>query len=357
MLCMPPFPGRPSTPATPVMFEWVEGGIAAPSAHCGVANPIIGTTLRQRLEPRWRRGSVGLATDVPLWGVCIRQLGGLPAAVSSADETARGNPPSMRARALVRARSAVSCARYSACPGEDEEHQFVTYRLARSYVNSRGAVAIPRMKTRTTPISQTKTQALARVLASVTHGYTRVCMGTVPPERLSALVAKFDARYGIAHTKGQRVVNKRAGRANTQFVAYAPPDKYRVENERLPWMLLAAPGEGVEEERWQDVRDRPVWLDYQLCRHNDAGEVRWTWRRTSVEMTQLYAELGQDLIRQRYDTVTRTLERISNQPGFHGVRAQSMALFAFAISRGYKGALPPIFFVQKIAHGMPMATR
>jgi hypothetical protein len=89
------------------------------------------------------------------------------------------------------------------------------------------------MKTRTTPISQTKTQAFARVLAPVTHGYTRVCMGAVRPERLSALAAKFDARYGIAHTKGQRVVSKRAGRANTLFVAYAPPDEYRVENERF----------------------------------------------------------------------------------------------------------------------------
>lgn len=243
---------------------------------------------------------------------------------------------------------------YSACPGEDEEHHSVTYRLAGSYVNFRVRLLYLRMKTRTTPISQTKTQALARVLASVTHGYTRVCMGTVPPERLSALVAKFDARYGIAHTKGQRVVNKRAGRANTLFVAYSPPDEYRVENERLPWMLLATPGEGVETERWQDVRDRPVWLDYQLCRHNDAGEVRWTWRRTSAEITQLYAELGEDLARQRHSQVAQTLQRIANQPGFHGVRAQSMALFAFATSRRYEGPLPPLFFVQKVVHGRPL---
>ena len=210
------------------------------------------------------------------------------------------------------------------------------------------------MKTRTTPISQTKTQALARVLASVTHGYTRVCMGTVPPERLSALAAKFDARYGIAHTRGQRVVNKRAGRANTLFVAYSPPDEYRVENERLPWMLLATPGEGVETERWQDVRDRPVWLDYQLCRHNDAGEVRWTWRRTSAEVINLYAELGEDLARRRHEQVIRTLQRIANQPGFHGVRTQSAALFAFATSRGYNEPLPPLFFVQKVPHGKPL---
>jgi hypothetical protein len=32
------------------------------------------------------------------------------------------------------------------------------------------------------------------------------------------------------------VVNKRAGRANTLFGAYAPPDEYRIENERLPWI-------------------------------------------------------------------------------------------------------------------------
>lgn len=210
------------------------------------------------------------------------------------------------------------------------------------------------MKTRLTPISQTKTQALARVLASVTHGYTRVCTVTVPPERLSALAAKFDARYGITHTKGQRVVNKRAGRANTLFAAYAPPDEYRVENERFPWMLLATRGEGVEAERWQDVADRPVWLDYQLCRHNDAGEVRWTWRRTSAEMTNLYAELGADLARRQHDQVARTLQRIGNQPGFHGVRAQSAALCASATSRGYEGPLPPLFFVQRVVHGEPL---
>ena len=55
---------------------------------------------------------------------------------------------------------------------------------------------------------------------------------------------------------------RRAGLGNTLFVAYAPPDVYRIVNVRLPWMLLATPGEGVVTERWQDIRDRPVWLDY-----------------------------------------------------------------------------------------------
>jgi len=118
MLRMPPFPGRPVSPATPGVVEWVEEGITAPSAHCDVASPFKGTTLRQRLDPLGCVDLVGLATDVPLWGVCNSAAGGLPAAVSSAAETAGGNPPSMRAHALVRARSPVSCARYSACLGK-----------------------------------------------------------------------------------------------------------------------------------------------------------------------------------------------------------------------------------------------
>jgi hypothetical protein len=68
-------------------------------------------------------------------------------------------------------------------------------------------------------------------------------------------------------------------------------------------------------------------------------------------MTNLYAELDEDLARRWHDQVARTLQRIANQPGFHGVRSQSAALFAFVTSRGYEGPLPPLFFVQKVSHG------
>jgi len=207
------------------------------------------------------------------------------------------------------------------------------------------------MKTRTTPIASTKTQALSRVLAAVTHGYTRACSGWVAREKLARLAAKFDERYGIAHTKGQRVINRRAERANTMFAAYSPPDEYLVDNEKLPWILLATAGAGVEEETWIDVHDRPTWLDYQLCRHNDAGEIRWTWRRTKGEMAQLYAELGEDLARRRFDEVAKTLQRIAHQPGFHGVRMQSRSLIEYARGRGYNGSVPHLFHVQKVAHG------
>lgn len=210
------------------------------------------------------------------------------------------------------------------------------------------------MKTRTTPISTTKTQALARVLTAVTHGYTRVCTGTVPPEKLEGLATKFDAVYGIANRKGQRVISRREGRANTMFAAYNPPAEYLVAGERLPWILLATEGDGVESENWTPVVHHPVWMDYELCRHNDAGEVRWTWRRTKTEMTQLYAELSDDLARRRFAEVGRTLERVAHQPGFHGVRVQSKVLIAYARARGYDGPVPHLFYVQKGSHGVPL---
>jgi hypothetical protein len=67
------------------------------------------------------------------------------------------------------------------------------------------------------------------------------------------------------------------------------------------------------------------------------------------------SELGEEVARRRNGEVARTLQRIANQPGFHGVRTQSETLFEFATNRGYEGELPPLFFVQKLAHGKPLA--
>ncbi len=96
-------------------------------------------------------------------------------------------------------------------------------------------------------------------------------------------------------------------------------------------------------------------MDYELCRHNDAGQVRWSWRRTKAELTQLYAELGEDdLARKRYGSVEKTLRRVANQPGFHGVRAQSYALVEYARARGYTGDLPQLYCVSSVPHGTPL---
>jgi hypothetical protein len=207
------------------------------------------------------------------------------------------------------------------------------------------------MKARTTPIAGTKTAALARVLAAVTHGYTRVCSGRVSREKLARLANKFDVKYGIGLGKGQRLINRRAGHANALFAAYSPPEMYLAVDERLPWILLSTPGDGMEGESWIDANNRPVWLDYELCRHNDVGRVRWTWRRTKAEMEKLYAELGEDIAHRRFDDVAQTLQRVASQPGFHGVRVQSRALIEYARRRGFRGPFPHLYYVQMVSHG------
>ena len=45
------------------------------------------------------------------------------------------------------------------------------------------------------------------------------------------------------------------------------------------------------------------------------------------------------------------LERLSHQPGFHGVREQTLALFQSARRLGFAGELPVIYYVQKVSHG------
>jgi hypothetical protein len=58
-----PFPCRPtSTRKT----DWVEGGIAAPSALRNVASPITGTTLQRSIPVDWR--STGTEVHERVWG-------------------------------------------------------------------------------------------------------------------------------------------------------------------------------------------------------------------------------------------------------------------------------------------------
>lgn len=86
----------PSIPASPGVFERVEGVIADPSARCGVASPIRGTTLRQRLDPRGCVGRIGLATDVPFRACVFGSLAGC-AMRSSAVAEKRMRQPAERA--------------------------------------------------------------------------------------------------------------------------------------------------------------------------------------------------------------------------------------------------------------------
>lgn len=68
-------------------------------------------------------------------------------------------------------------------------------------------------------------------------------------------------------------------------------------------------------------------------------------------MAELRALLAHQATQRHYVALAETLERIARQPGFHGVRAQSWALFQEAGRRGYAGPFPQLFYLQKVSHG------
>lgn len=200
----------------------------------------------------------------------------------------------------------------------------------------------------TTPIARSKTAALARVLDSVPKGYHHYTRGAVKTEKAEALARKFHVLYGIGCSPAQRFTRKRNGQANAVLVMYWPEDAERVE-----WLLLATDGMGLEGETLQKVSEKPrlAWLGYELVRHAARGKTPWTWRRPKQEMAELYALVAFQAGQRHYAALAKTLECISRQPGFHGVRTQSWALLQEAYRLGYAESLPQLFYLQKVSHG------
>lgn len=202
--------------------------------------------------------------------------------------------------------------------------------------------------TASTPIARNKTSALVRVLDSIPKGYIRYVAGTVKPDKAMALANKFHRLYGIGLSPAQRLIRKHKGQANALLVLHWPQDAAEVH-----WLLMATPGHGLEAERWLDFTAKPrlIWLGYELVRHAVSDKPAWTWRRPKAEMAEHYAQLDAHLRHRQHNAIGALLQRIANQPGFHGVREQSWALCQHAYSRGYAEELPHLFFVQKVSHG------
>jgi hypothetical protein len=166
--------------------------------------------------------------------------------------------------------------------------------------------------------------------------------------KAEALARKFHSLYGIGCTPAQRLTRKGKGLANTVFVMYWPQDA-----DLVHWLLLTADGSGLEEESLRAVDQKPrlSWLGYEMVRHAARGHTAWTWRRPRQEMADLHALLAFQAGKRHDTALAETLERVARQPGFHGVRTQSWALFQDARRRGYAGPLPQLFYLQKTSHG------
>lgn len=199
-----------------------------------------------------------------------------------------------------------------------------------------------------TPIARSKTAALARVLDSIPKGYSRYTQGSVNASKAEALARKFHLRYGIGCTPAQRVTKRKHGLANTLLVLYWPEACQQVE-----WLMLVANGDGMDGEQLRDIGDKPrmVWLGYELVRRAERGLTAWTWRRPASEMAEHYALIAEFGNKRHANSMGALLQRLANQPGFHGVREQSKRLFEEARRRGYVGDFPHLYFVQKVPHG------
>ena len=203
-----------------------------------------------------------------------------------------------------------------------------------------------------TPIATCKTAALARVLDSVPKGYTRFTFGDVAAHKAHALANKLHQRHAIGATPAQRTTRRLHGLANALLVMYYPPEAQTVQ-----WLMLFTQGQLESGEQLRDVTDkkRLLWLGYELLLMSVRGKACWTWRRSKQEMADAYALLDAQLGKGHQAAVHETLQRLANQPGFHGVRQQSWALQQHAWSKGYRGERPHLFFMQKVSHGERLA--
>jgi hypothetical protein len=204
-----------------------------------------------------------------------------------------------------------------------------------------------------TPISRSKTAALARVLDSIPKGYFRYVSGHVKSDKAERLVRKLHERHYIGATPAQRITRKKHAKANAILVMYWPENAEVVE-----WLMLFTAGELASHEQLCDVTDkrrRLGWLGYELVLHPNRGATSWTWRRPKPEMAEHYAVLADALKKKHYGVVSDHLARLANQPGFHGVREQSWSLCQYARMHGYLNELPYLFFVSKVNHGEKFA--
>ena len=201
---------------------------------------------------------------------------------------------------------------------------------------------------KTTPIARSKTAALSRILDLIPKGYTRYTTGKVSVSKAARVIQKFHDRHHIGATPGQRLLRKRQGKANALLVLY-----WLHEAETVDWLLLFSPGELASPETLSEVTAKPrlVWLDYELVRYANRGATSWTWRRTKAEMQETYALCNDALHRHRPAVLEAALTRMANQPGFHGVREQTLTLYRWLTQHGYFNPCPPLYYVQKISHG------
>lgn len=218
----------------------------------------------------------------------------------------------------------------------------------------------------TTPIANSKTAAMSRVINLVSHGYQSYIAGRCPAHKMMGLLEKFHRQFGIGCSPAQRLTRKKASQPNSALVVYWPgfdasapmPDTEGMQlgAAMVEWLLLVTPGPRPEGERevFKATTAKPplFWLGYELTRHAVLGKSAWTWRRNKKQMTETYAQFDTALNQRHHSRVAKQLEMAARQPGFAGIRAQGKALFEHVRRRGYAGEFPFLFYLDKQPEGV-----
>ncbi len=196
-----------------------------------------------------------------------------------------------------------------------------------------------------------KTVWMQRISDNVAKGADRYIAGQTDPEKVPALVAKFDQRYVLNKPHSTMSLRRQQGRTTAYWRGW-----YNERDDLVHWVLLAKTQE-EDGEHWRDpTKDWiRVPIGMELVRLPrpvyEGGKGRagpsWTWRYTREQYEELREQMI-DLVRGRDNFHLRQwIYNTHRTPGFAGARVQVKQLWKllrgeWERSRGSSEALPEI---------------
>lgn len=192
-------------------------------------------------------------------------------------------------------------------------------------------------------VISTVTQTMQALQRHVSRGSFYYVTGEVEASKALALAARFDERYSLTQTTGQRDHTRRKGQATFRFFVWPIAGQ-----KKLRWWLLRTDAHHplLSLEKWRDARKNRIewlWL-YELVRTPVDPKLRdkykrpggkkainsqtWTWRIKRDEVDRLKASIRhwsqyQD---NRLPVLIRSLFK---SPGFRGIRSDVSGLYFY----------------------------
>lgn len=180
---------------------------------------------------------------------------------------------------------------------------------------------------------------LQRIADYVRKGYIYSTSGTIAAKKVGDLGQKFHSFYHCFASKNQRMLTKKAGRANCTLLFYIPKISEIDAETVVQWTLLFTAGDSVAHklEKLTDATNPKTKITHhnlelvQLPRPGQATPA-WTWRFDAKH----YEHLRDTVIAMSKVTRGQTsaledfLETLAKTPGFAGVRHQVKQLFKLA---------------------------